>query len=185
LASFVSDLFPDYTVVLICAGVDVIVIGVVPIGSNRVWHENLLSQLSWVTGHRDEHCAGVSVSAAADDAGVGAIGVGAAIGCGGGGIDFIAGTPACGSACGGANVLEGAGRGFLNACTDGCIGGGGASSTTGGSNAGFSGAAGASWKFSTVTPHGDKYKKRNPTKATASNAAITNNIDNCFAIFYL
>jgi hypothetical protein len=75
-----------YTVVLICAGVDVVVIGVTPIGSSLVWHENLLSQLSWVTGHNAEHCAGDNVSAAGDDAGVGAIGVGAADG---GVIDFI------------------------------------------------------------------------------------------------
>ena len=88
-----------YTVVLICAGVDVLDIGVTPIGSNRVWHENLLSHVSWVTGHNAEHCTGDNVSAASEDAGVGAIGVGAAIGCGGI-IDFIAIAPGCGTRCG-------------------------------------------------------------------------------------
>jgi hypothetical protein len=64
------------------------------------------------------------------------------------------------------------------------IGGiGGCSSKTGGTNAGFAFSAGASWKFSIVTPHGEK--NRNPTNPTTNNAAITNNIDNFFAIFYL
>ena len=71
-----------YTVVLICAGVEFDVSGVTPIGSSLVRHENLLSHVSWDTGHRAEHCTGVSVSAAADDAGVGAIGVGEVIGSG-------------------------------------------------------------------------------------------------------
>ena len=71
-----------YTAVVISAGVEFVVSGVVPIGANRVWHENLLSHVSWVTGHKDEHCTGVSVSAAADDAGVGATGVGEVIGWG-------------------------------------------------------------------------------------------------------
>ena len=86
-----------YTVVVISAGVEFDVSGVTPIGSSLVRHENLLSHVSWVTGHRAEHCAGVNVSAAADDAGVGAIGIGGAAG---GVIDFMAGTAACGIACG-------------------------------------------------------------------------------------
>lgn len=129
-----------------------------PIGSNRVWHENLLSQLSWVTGHKDEHCAGVNVSAAADDAGVGAIGTGATVtftGGGGGG---------------------GGGRGAVG--STGLIEGGGTVGTT----VGRIGAGGFS-NFSIVTPHGEKNK--NPTNPTTSNAAMTNNIPNFFAIFYL
>ena len=81
LVGFVSDY---YIVVVIGAGVDVVDIGVTPIGVNFVWHENLLSQLSWVTGHRAEHCTGDNESAAADDAGVGATGWGGII------EDFIA-----------------------------------------------------------------------------------------------
>jgi hypothetical protein len=81
---------------------------VTPIGSNRVRHENMLSHVSWVTGHNAEHCAGVNLSAASDDAGVGAIGVGSSRTGGGGGgssrtgggggggiIDCIAEGPAC------------------------------------------------------------------------------------------
>jgi hypothetical protein len=68
----------------------------------------MLSHVSWVTGHNAEHCTGVNLSAASDDAGVGAIGVGSSRTGGGGGssrtggggggiIDCIAEGPACGA----------------------------------------------------------------------------------------
>jgi hypothetical protein len=80
--------------------------------------------------------------------------------------------------CWGANGVDGGGGGSLSTLPE--PGSRGGFSRTGGTNAG---SAGASWNFSIVIPDGEKY--RNPTNPTTNNAAITNNIDNRFAIFYL
>ncbi len=162
----------EYTDYFAGAGVDVIDNGVFPIGVNFVWHENLPSHVSRVTGHSAEHCTGVNESAAADDAGVGATGA-VFTGTVGGRGCLVTSTGTAGTGTDGTGTAVGTATG---------------ASTGSGSDSGANAGAGSDdgfWNFSIVTPHGEK--NRNPTNPTSSKPAITTNIiaEVFFAIFYL